>query len=80
MGVLSHMQDCDGHNVVGGYNKVNGIRKPAHQRATNLGFSHGELLRIFGGTVDSPIECRDETPCDAIATQIAGTAATASNR
>lgn len=45
--VSSHMQDSDDRNVVGGYNKVNGIRKPAH-----LGFNHGELLGIFGDTVD----------------------------
>jgi hypothetical protein len=46
------MQDSDDRNVVGGYNKVNGIRKAAHQRATHLGFNHGELLGIFGDTVD----------------------------
>jgi hypothetical protein len=55
------MQDSDDRNVVGGYNEVNGIRKPANERATHLGFNHGELLGILGDTVEQAIECRHET-------------------
>lgn len=55
------MQDRDNRNLGRGYNKVDNLRKPAHEGTTYLGVNRREWLETFGDTVEQATECRYET-------------------